>query len=180
MSKCIIGIDPGAQGAVAQIVDGKVLALKPFPLLKDGSMDSDKLLDTLCGMMSHECDLESNTEVWIEDVHSIQGSSAASNFSFGRNVGELHAVLKILNVNMNMVQPKVWQKEIWDGYELIKKSSKTGKTMVNDTKAMSISIAQDLYPDVDLRRTKRSRTPNDGMSDALLIAEYGRRVNKKC
>ncbi len=45
-----------------------------------------------------------------------------------------------------------------------------------DTKTKSILAASRLFPRVDLRRTARSKVAHDGLTDALLIAEFGRRL----
>lgn len=39
----------------------------------------------------------------------------------------------------------------------------------------SIKKAQELFPDVSLLASDRCKRPHDGLADALLIAEYGRR-----
>ena len=46
----------------------------------------------------------------IEDVHSLFGMSAKSNFSFGRNLGVMTTLLELTQLPVHKVQPKVWQK----------------------------------------------------------------------
>jgi hypothetical protein len=50
-------------------------------------------------------------------------------------------------------------------------------TQGDDTKQRSIIAAKRLFPEVSLRRTERSRKDDDGISDAILLAEYGRRIH---
>jgi hypothetical protein len=42
-------------------------------------------------------------------------------------------------------------------------------------KTASIVVAKRLFPNVNLARTEKSKTPDSGLADALLIAEYARR-----
>jgi hypothetical protein len=44
-----------------------------------------------------------------------------------------------------------------------------------DTKQRSVIAAQRLFPNVSLLPTPRCKKPSDGIADALLIAEWGRR-----
>ena len=107
----------------------------------------------------------------IEDVHSIFGSSSKSNFSFGRTVGILHALLVANNIPYTAVKPKEWQKEMWQGVPVQKKAG--GKK--NDTKATSELAARRLFPEIDFRRNERCRVSDDNKIDALLLCEYCKR-----
>jgi len=73
-------------------------------------------------------------------------------------------VLALLGLRTHIItQPRTWQKEFWNsvaGY---------------DTKAESVRIAKMLWPEQDFLRTPKCKTPDNGITDALLIAEYGRR-----
>jgi len=50
----------------------------------------------------------------------------------------------------------------------------TGKS-TRDTKAMALVAAKRLFPGRDFKLTDRSTKPHDGMVDALLMSEYGKR-----
>jgi hypothetical protein len=80
------------------------------------------------------------------------------------------SALEITGVSWEFVQPKKWQKEIFEGMNEIKNTK--GK---RDTKKMALMACQRMYPDVDLTPTERAKKPHDGIVDALLIAEYLRR-----
>ena len=96
----------------------------------------------------------------IEDVHSIFGMSAKSNFSFGRNLGTVTTLLTLQsrNFGLDLVQPKIWQK-----YAGVKKKGKEIKKEVAE-------IAERLYPGCDIRGPEGGLL--DGRSDALLIAHF--------
>lgn len=177
MSKRIaIGIDPGKKGFMTFInKEGDDIFYKP--LLEDSSskyIDFSPLRKVFYEL-NEEFDLSDICHCVIEDVHSIPGSSAQSNFNFGYIVGALEELLKGLEIPFTKVAPKTWQKEMWQGVALKKKFSSTGKTRVNDTKAMSLEAAKRLFPREDFRRNERAKNPDDNKVDSLLIAEYCRR-----
>lgn len=113
-----------------------------------------------------------------EDVHNIKGSSSGSNFSFGERKGEIRglvyaakeAVCRIyssVNVVVDKVYSKKWQQHSIDFTD--KKLKTTGKS---DTKFNSIAAAQRLFPGHSFTKP-RGKVPQDGMTDAALIALYG-------
>jgi len=154
----ILGIDPGINGGLALISDDGAMA-EYIPTL-GGYID----LPTLATWLR-----ENQTRIdgaYLEHVHAIFGSSAGNTFTFGRVFGAVEALLAALKIPYVLVQPKVWQKVIHAG---IDKNLKA--------KEKSRIAASRLFPNIDLRATERSKVPHDGMTDALLIAEYGRRTH---
>ncbi len=67
---------------------------------------------------------------------------------------------------MLLIQPKAWQKKLWEGVRPIVKNGKI------DTKAMSLSAASKLFPKETFLRTVRCKKPDDNFVDAALIAYY--------
>ena len=108
--------------------------------------------------------LKGNPEAicYIEKVHAMPGQGVTSMFNFGRNYGEILGILKAFNIKVIEVPPQRWKKE----FDLIGKDKKA-----------SIDKAKELFPEANLKRTPRCRTDSDGIAEALLIAEYGRRQN---
>ena len=148
----ICGIDPGANGAIA-ILDSK-------------NPDSVALLDlkktTINNIHTwlHSQLRFRGSEIWIEDIHSMYGMSAKSNFSFGRNLGSILAIIELLKgIPPKTVTPKVWQK-----YVGVTAKGKAIKKQV-------AKIAQYLYPQAELHGKRGGLL--DGRSDALMIAYYG-------
>ena len=148
----IAGIDPGANGAIA--------------VLDSQDPDSVALLDlkkqsiiTIHEWLVEELDYHPSI-FWIEDVHSMHGMSAKSNFGFGKNIGMITAVAELFrNELSNTVTPKVWQK-----YAGV---TAKGKAI----KQQAAKIAQYLYPQAELHGKRGGLL--DGRSDALMIAYYG-------
>lgn len=159
--KVVIGIDPGAKGA---LVKRKGLDIEIYSVEEIKGKEVDYL--ELSKEFNRMIEGEENVVVVMESVHSIHGSSAKSNFSFGFINGFKECLAINNKVKLVKVTPKEWQKEMFHGIPLC-----------DDKKVMSIMAAKRLFPNVSLKRTEKSKVDHDGISDALLISEYGIRKN---
>lgn len=150
----VIGCDPGAKGSICLLqLDGNNPAKIEFI---DNSDPVKDIYDVLSG-------IQFNIPIrmaMIEDVHSIYGMSAKSNFSFGKNVGIIETLLLLQDFGLDKVQPKVWQK-----YAGVPTGTK-GKAI----KGVVGDICSKLYPNADIRGPKGGLM--DGRTDALMIAHY--------
>ena len=103
------------------------------------------------------------TYIWIEDVHSLYGMSAKSNFMFGKNLGMITTICEITSKGdtskIRTVTPKIWQQYIG-----VTKKGKHIKKNVAD-------IAKKLYPNVEIHGKRGGLL--DGRSDACMVAYYG-------
>lgn len=104
--------------------------------------------------------------------------------TFGFVAGAIQGIVVAAGYPHTLVQPKKWQKEIYQGIPeirkppvMIKKGKMAGQMKKGnlDTKAMSLLAAKRLFPTLDLRASERCKKAHDGIVDALLIAEYGAR-----
>lgn len=171
--KYYIGIDPGVKGCIS-IVDETGKFIESFFLLKNAkNVDAVEISNTLLNLSKYE----DNCHVIIENIHAIFGSSAKGTFNFGFIAGLIEGVIATIGLPYTKVNPKIWQKEMFRGVNVITKPSTTGKTQVIDTKRMSFLASHRIFPTVDLRRTNKCKNEDDNFSDSLLMAEYGRRVN---
>lgn len=167
-----ITADPGAKGAIVVVKDSSFLGKEMMPMKKDGTVDTERLFEMVNNAyLSFGVCLNEPVKMAIEEVHSLYGMSAKSNFNFGRNFQAVISVFDLVSSgNFEFLKPKEWQKEIFGDMEVI--LNKKGK---KDTKAMSIKRATELFPDADLTPTERAKKPSDGIADALCMAEYLRR-----
>lgn len=171
--KYYIGIDPGVKGCIS-IVDETGKFVESFFLLKNTkNVDAVEISNTLLNLSKYE----DNCHVIIENIHAIFGSSAKGTFNFGFIAGLIEGVIATIGLPYTKVNPKIWQKEMFRGVNVITKLSTTGKTQVIDTKKMSFLASHRIFPTVDLRRTSKCKNEDDNFSDSLLMAEYGRRMN---
>lgn len=170
--KCFIGIDIGKSGGIVAILVGDDIKIEthPTPQLADGDIDIKKMVS----IMDHYNGLHEIKMIVVEKVHAIFGTSAKATFEFGRSAGIVEAIVSCMGVSFAMIQPKLWQKEMWQGVDKITKPGEKS----TDTKAMSLIAAGRLFPNVELSDPTRPRSSkaHDGIVDALLMAEYGRRI----
>lgn len=165
-----IGVDPGKTGFIT-IYDSDKKEYSSAQILLLPTKKSGLDVNTMTSWFLRHIGLTKIFDkdyiiCYLEDIHSIYGMSAKSNFSFGEIYGEIKTLLKI-NINqenINLVQPKEWQKEMHKGIEKNK-----------DKKVMSLQAAQKLFPDMDFKRTERCTTPDHNLIDSLLICEYAKR-----
>lgn len=174
--KVSIGIDIGADGGYC-VIDDHGLHYGKIPRVADGEIDLHGLAMRIC---PNEDDM---SVIVIEDLHSVFGSSAKSNFEFGKNNGLIIGMIQMLQIPYLKVAPKKWQKEMWEGIRPVEipvkgKTNKDGSQKYKiDTKATSLIAARRLFPKETFLATERSKVPHDGIVDAVLIAEYARRKN---
>ena len=171
--KMYMGIDPGAKGFIAlQEEDGS----KDFLSIADSRAVeiADFLRQRVMGNRVMCC---------MEDVHALFGAGAGTTFSFGRVNGLLEGFLIAFGIPYVKVPPKEWQSEIWiNGDKVYVSKERKSKGEIKqvravDTKRTSMNAAVRLFPDVDFRKSPKSKNLDDNKCDAMLICEYGRRRN---
>lgn len=142
----IAGFDPGLDGSMAILWTGE-----PVVVPYDRALYIQTLRDFQCKGFK--------VVAAVEHVGGIPGQSAPAAFNFGAVTGFLHGVLETLRIPYELVRPQKWKKEF----------------SCTSDKNTSIEVAKRLFPGVNLRRTERCKKDHDGMSEALLLAEYMRR-----
>lgn len=143
-----IGIDPGKNGGIAVITDKSYVV---------HSFSEDNLLNI---MDIWEVAFDSvGVKCVLEKVNAMPNQGVVSMFNFGQNYGFIQGVLKAYNIPFELVPPQKWKKEF----------------SCTSDKNTSIEVCKRLFPNVNLKATDRCKKDHDGMAEALLIAEYGRR-----
>lgn len=171
MNKVHIGIDPGKDGFISVLTED---GFEFHSIPKIGKVVDIHMLSHIFHNIYIDSS-EKRVHCVMEDVHAIFGSSAGSTFEFGFVNGVLEALLVSIGIPYTKIQPKEWQKQMFKGVDLMKRPSSTGKTFVNDTKAMALVACKRLFPELDLTATERSNKPHDGKVDSILLCEYSRR-----
>lgn len=141
-----IGIDPGKKGALAVILEDMGKTI----LLPFDELGYKNLLRNISCQKTKAC---------LEHVGAMPGQGVTSMFHFGENFGYIRGLLEAFEIPYELVRPQKWKKEF----------SITGE------KNSSIEVCKRLFPGVDLRRSERCRKDDDGLAEALLMAEYARR-----
>lgn len=139
-----IGIDPGANGAIAWIDER-------------GNSCVEKMPDTLQDLWELIVSISLNAgtgglgvRAYLEAVSSSPQMGVVSSFSFGRGYGNLEMALTAAGIPFERVRPQVWQKAMG--------------CMTKGNKNISKQKAQELFPDKKVIHAT---------ADALLIALYG-------
>lgn len=153
-----VGIDPGGQGALCSLdlddPDNPAITFCDIP----PKLHSHKFYGWL------KSNLSDTQLIGIEDVHSLPGMSAKSNFSFGRNLGMVLAVLAVDTRPIVKVPPKRWQKTC--GVIFPKGTVSATRKHITAVRAL------ELYPEAKLYGPRGGLI--DGRADALMIAHYMR------
>lgn len=172
----IVGIDPGKDGGVVSLSDAGLIRGYFIPVKIGTVLDIQAYCSYLNSIIRSSTE---DTHIFIEDVHSVFGASAKANFQFGRICGLIEGMVVSLQKPYTMVQPKEWQKEMFQGVPVIKKPGSKAKGRGSfDTKKMAEVAFRRLFPETDFNVTSKgnkSKNVHDGLVDAILIAEYGRR-----
>jgi crossover junction endodeoxyribonuclease RuvC len=145
----ILGIDPGAHGAIALLVDGKLTEVADMPTTtyKGKARIDAAALAVLIRRLAP-------TEAWLERVAAMPGQGVSSMFAFGMAYGAVLGVLGALAVPVNMAAPAQWKAAL----------------RVPRDKGAARGRASELVPD-GVRFWPLAK--HDGRAEAALIACYG-------
>ena len=166
----IIGIDVGKNGGIAIWMNDKYNSIK----MPETTADMYSYLSK-CKDMAKSKNV--SIRAYLELVHAMPNEGVKSAFSFGKNFGELQGILTSLEISFETVSPQKWMNVIGkptyptlnehqkDDPESEKKMKTKRKTL---RKNYYKDKAQKLFPDTKVTLAT---------ADALLIMEYGRRLN---
>lgn len=167
--KTYIGIDNGLSGGIAVIYpDGQTQAWA-MPVIADGSLDEPEIVYILEEHQDPFCVIERvSCMPAFNKAKGVRVSKRPkTTLTEGVNHGLLRGMLAALSIPYQIVSPKEWQKVMLAGENC------KGR---DEIKAASIRVAKRLFPHQSLLRTEKCTKPHDGMAEALLMAEYGRRT----
>lgn len=152
----IVGIDPGKTGAacVIKVIKGDTHIVEIYPF-----KSKSKFLEVQVFGMLMDGLQEDDTAVYLERVHAMPGQGGGSMFSFGVAVGYVKGILEAFGHQYAEVTPQCWQKEL---------GLSTPYPTKYQRKQAHLRLAKKLYPNLDIKLEE---------ADAVLIAEYGRRIN---
>jgi Holliday junction resolvasome RuvABC endonuclease subunit len=118
---------------------------------------ADKMPETLQDLFellnSYSVGYDGNCRAFIEQVHSSPQMGVKSAFTFGNGFGHLEMALTACGIPFERIRPQAWQKALG--------------CMTKGDKNVSKRRAQELFPTLKITHST---------ADALLIAEYGRRI----
>ena len=148
----IIGIDPGASGAIVLLEHDVPIEWMIMPTYQVGSakrvnaselnyfMDRTKYID----------------HVYVEQVGAMSGQGVTSMFNFGHSCGTVMGVIGALGLSHTMVTPQKWKK---------------AAGLIGTDKDASRARAIQLWP---TWRDLDTKARGQAYADAALIARYGK------
>jgi len=159
--KIYLGIDPGQTGAMAVIED--IIQESNAEILSTFVIDFEdsNVLQYLQWLKDRG--LNCYTKAVLEKVHSMPKQGVSSTCKFCTNFGIWIGRLEALGIPFDFVTPQKWQKVMFDSMTK------------GDRKAMSLDRDRRLFPKM-AEMLKRKKDHN--RADALLLAEYVRRMDK--
>lgn len=156
----IIGIDPGANGAVA-ILDNKTGDLvqvfdMPSVEITIGGKNKKRVAPYL---LTEELRLYNvhGTRAIVENVSAMPGQGVTSMFAFGHAFGLALGVLAGMGITADLVTPAKWKRDL----------------KVNPGKDGSRLLAMTLWPD---KAGEFKRVKDDGRAEAALLAHWLRSI----
>jgi hypothetical protein len=159
-----IGIDPGLSGAVAVITPDYNIVYDTPTVLVEGEKTKHKYIVPAMALLLKPYSMGCRgVEVLaiLENVHSMPKQGVASSFCFGEGKGMWEGILAAFEIPMELVSPQRWKKAIMADQGKDKSAARF--------KAMA------LFPDMAGALTL---VKHDGRAEALLMAEYGKRLRK--
>ena len=151
MKTLFIGIDPGKKGGIAYInTSNHYTNTVPY---------SNETLIQLCTDIFYGTADCQDIVCCLEKVGARPGQGVVSMFSFGQSVGYIKGVLESFRIPYQEITPQKWKREFG----------------LNSEKAASAEVCRKLFPEISLLATPKCKKPHDGMTEALLMAEYARR-----
>jgi crossover junction endodeoxyribonuclease RuvC len=145
----IVGIDPGAKGAIA-LIEGDSLIVRDMPTVTN-KKGNPRVDPAAFGAILREFN---PSHVWVEDVHSMPKQGVASTFAFGVAVGFAQGIPLALGFPMTVIGPAQW------------KSAMRCSADKNATRARASQLLPKHAHQWPLAK-------HDGRAEAALIALYG-------
>jgi len=147
----VIGIDPGKRGGIAVLsLIGEVLRFEKMP------ENLNRLIEVL------ESEREGLLRVFLERQQPMPKQGVLSMFNLGKHYGEIRGVLVAMGISFEEVVIQRWKREFGLNGRNLKQ---------RERKKKAVEKVCELFPEV-----RESVERHDGLAEALLIAEYGRRL----
>ena len=159
----IVGIDPGAKGAIAYLADsGKLVDVVDMPYF-DGRVIPGQLYPLVVKGAD-----KTATTVWCELVHAMPGQGVSSTFKFGASWGSVLTGFGMFYPTRD-VRPVDWKQT----FSIRSPKGLSPSEKKRHQEEQALRIANELWPDKAGLFTLKKHA---GRAEAALIAEHGRRT----
>jgi crossover junction endodeoxyribonuclease RuvC len=161
LPRLFFGIDPGWSGGLAVLDQwGSVVHASSF----NERTETDVVEEVWAWLSGADDEKYLPSRCVIEKVWAFPGQGGSSGFKFGQSYGMLRATIILSRVPWEDIAPVVWSKKM-----KVPKAPKGTKK----NKGLNLGRAQQLFPDIKMTKTGKTNS----FYDALLLAEYGRRLH---
>lgn len=153
----IIGIDPGASGAIVALRDdGDYVTHLPMPTIKVGSKSRVNGAEVAAFLSTLKADRPCERfHCYLEQVGAMPGQGVSSMFTFGHAAGLVEGVVTGLGIPLTLVTPQAWKKTAG---------------LIGSDKDAARSRAIQLFPGL---RILDQKAKGQAVADAILIARHG-------
>lgn len=151
----IIGIDPGAKGAIARFVNGKLDAIRDMPTVEHKG--KQRVDGAAVGAIVREL---APDHAYMERVGAMPGQGVVSMFSFGKAAGIVEGALGALLVPLTLITPAQWK---------VAMRVPADKGGARARASQLIPAGASYWPLVK----------HDGRAEAAMIALYGSRLDQR-
>lgn len=153
----IIGIDPGASGAIVALRDdGDYVTHLPMPTIKVGAKSRVNGAAVAAFLSTLKADRPwERFHCYLEQVGAMPGQGVSSMFTFGHAAGLVEGVVTGLGIPLTLVTPQAWKKTAG---------------LIGSDKDAARSRAIQLFPGL---RILDQKAKGQAVADAILIARHG-------
>ncbi len=158
-----IGIDNGLTGGLVALSDHPGPPIEMMPMPTRGKSKGNEV-DALAVKYFVLKFIDNDVTVILE-TPGKHSPGAQALCSMWDSYGAIRGVLESRGIRHHRIAPQQWQKVMLPG------------CAKGDTKPAALAKARQLWPEETWLRTPKCKTPDSGLIDAALIAEYGRIKN---
>ena len=181
MAKLYVGVDVGLKGAIVLMNEGMKIVdhiIMPTFKIKFGKGKTAKTR-TLVNNLEVYNFLKKYSDMGYEMVFGMEiifpGPSSYGAMNAGIAYGLLWASLEPFG-KMVFFTPKEWWMNMYKAYpKIVMDLDKKGLDKFDEKKVVPIGLTRHFFGNDILLPTKRTVKPNDGIADAIWIADYLRR-----
>jgi len=157
-----IGIDNGLTGGLVALSDhhGLIVGKLAMPQSRYRSRNEINIRAIHIWLSEVTGGNLSNAEYVIEEPNNSRNPSTA--YSVASSFHSMRGFFEAKLLHFHRITPQSWQ------------TAMLGKLVKGESKPAALAKARQIWPDEKWLPTKRHRTPDEGLIDAALIAEYAR------
>ena len=164
-----VGIDCGLDGGIASVdANGQLKHTLIMPTVPRGKGRQINL-QGMAAMIKSLSEADRHYTFIVENP-GAHAPSAAGLRSMTYSFAVVETLLAAYGLKYHVVLSQKWQKTFWS-------KPKMPKGQKFNTKAAALNVANQIFPGEQWLKSDRCTKPHDGMIDAALLAEYGRKEN---